>query len=134
MNWFKNLNATPRLMSSFGVLLVLTMGISVLAISSLGKANDRMEGLYQEQLKSSISLDNIAIDKLDIARAARDGILNGHDSGRRMCCPDCRCGWHCHHEFVLASSFSQGFPAGCASGPVCTGSFIQGKKNRRNGK
>jgi hypothetical protein len=32
MNWFKNLNATPRLMSSFGVLLVLTLGISYLAI------------------------------------------------------------------------------------------------------
>jgi methyl-accepting chemotaxis protein len=79
MNWFKNLNATPRLMGSFGVVLVLTLGISYLAVSNLGKANDRMEGLYQEQLKSSINLDNIAIDKLDIARAARDGILNNHD-------------------------------------------------------
>jgi hypothetical protein len=42
MNWFKNLNATPRLMSSFGVLLVLTLGISYLAINNLSKANDRI--------------------------------------------------------------------------------------------
>jgi methyl-accepting chemotaxis protein len=80
MNWFKNLNATPRLMSSFGVLLVLTLGISYLAISNLSKANDRMDGLYQEQLKGSIAFDNIAIDKLDIARAARDGMLNNRDA------------------------------------------------------
>jgi len=79
MNWFKNLNAMPRLMSSFGVLLVLTLGISYLAINNLGKANDRMAGLYQEDMKASIDLDDIAIDKLDIARAARDGILNIHD-------------------------------------------------------
>ena len=46
MNWFKNLNATPRLMSSFGVLLVLTLGISYLAISNLSKANDRVDSLY----------------------------------------------------------------------------------------
>ncbi len=29
MNWFKNLNATPRLMISFGVLLALTLGIQL---------------------------------------------------------------------------------------------------------
>ena len=80
MNWFKNLNATPRLMSSFGAILVLTLGISYLAISNLSKANGRMEGLYQEQLKGSIAFDNIAIDKLDIARSARDGILNNQDA------------------------------------------------------
>ncbi len=37
MNWFKNLNAMPRLMSSFGVLLVLTLVISYLAISNLAR-------------------------------------------------------------------------------------------------
>ena len=53
MNWFKNLNATPRLMSSFGVLLVLTLGISYLAIGNLSKANDRVEVLYQQDLIGS---------------------------------------------------------------------------------
>ena len=41
MNWFKNLNATPRLMSSFGVLLVLTMGISYLAIDQADRMSHR---------------------------------------------------------------------------------------------
>jgi len=37
----------PRLMSSFGVLLVLTLGISYLAISNLSAANDRVQALYR---------------------------------------------------------------------------------------
>jgi hypothetical protein len=39
MQWFKNLNATPRLLISFGTLIVLILGICLLAISSLGDAN-----------------------------------------------------------------------------------------------
>jgi CHASE3 domain sensor protein len=46
MNWFKNLNATPRLMSSFGIVLLLTLGISYISITSLGEANHATEMLY----------------------------------------------------------------------------------------
>ncbi len=35
-------------------------------------------------------------------------------------------------ELVLASTSSQEFPAGCASGPVCPGSFICITEKRRN--
>jgi hypothetical protein len=62
MNWFKNLNATPRLMSSFGVLLVLTLGISYLAISNLSKANDRVDSLYHVDMVGSTHADGITID------------------------------------------------------------------------
>jgi methyl-accepting chemotaxis protein len=62
MNWFKNLNATPRLMSSFGVLLVLTLGISYLAISNLGGANDRVDFLYHKDMVGSTHADGITID------------------------------------------------------------------------
>jgi methyl-accepting chemotaxis protein len=79
MNWFKNLNATPRLMSSFGVLLVLTMGISYLAIDNLSKANDRVQGLYQEDMKGVIAIQNIATSKLDVARLIRDAIIKIDD-------------------------------------------------------
>src|ERR1039457_5878759 len=62
MNWFKNLNATPRLMGSFGVLLVLTLGISYLAIDNLSKANDRVDFLYHKDMVGSTRADGITID------------------------------------------------------------------------
>lgn len=66
MNWFKNLNAAPRLMSSFGVLLVLTLGISYLAISNLGKANDRIDLLYHEDMVGATYANGITIDVTSI--------------------------------------------------------------------
>ncbi len=62
MKWFKNLNATPRLMASFGVLLVLTLGISYLAISNLSKANDRVDSLYHEDMIGLTNANGITID------------------------------------------------------------------------
>ena len=62
MKWFKNLNATPRLMTSFGVLLVLTLGISYLAISNLSKANDRVDSLYHEDMIGLTNANGITID------------------------------------------------------------------------
>jgi methyl-accepting chemotaxis protein len=75
MNWFKNLKAMPRLMGSFGVLLALTLGIGYLAINSLSKANDRVQGLYQDDMKGIMAIENIAIAKIDIARQDRDAII-----------------------------------------------------------
>jgi len=66
VNWFKNLNAAPRLMVSFGVLLVLTLGISYLAISSLAKANDRVDSLYHQDMVGSTRADGITIDVTSI--------------------------------------------------------------------
>ena len=62
MNWFKNLNATPRLMGSFGVLLVLTLAISFLAISNLSKANDRVDSLYHVDMVGATYANGITID------------------------------------------------------------------------
>jgi len=75
MNWFRNLNAMPRLMTSFGILLVLTLGISYLAITSLSKGNDRVQGLYQEDLKGVVAIQGISMAKVDIARQDRDAII-----------------------------------------------------------
>jgi methyl-accepting chemotaxis protein len=79
MNWFKNLNAKPRLMISFGVMMVLTLGISYLAITSLSKANDRVQGLYQEDMKGIMAIEDIAIAKLDLGRQVRDAIIYNND-------------------------------------------------------
>jgi len=61
MNWFKNLNAMPRLMSSFGVLLALTLGIGTLAIGNLSKANDRVDSLYHVDMVGSTRADEMTI-------------------------------------------------------------------------
>jgi methyl-accepting chemotaxis protein len=79
MNWFKNLNAMPRLMSSFGVLLVLTLGISYLAITNLSKANDRVELLYEKDMKGVIAVQNIAVSRMAIGRLDRGAIISIDD-------------------------------------------------------
>ena len=38
MDWFKNLNAAPRLLLSFGILILLIAAISCLAIINLSQA------------------------------------------------------------------------------------------------
>ena len=76
MNWFKNLNATPRLMISFGVLLALTMGMGYLAITSLSQANDRLATLYQEDMLGSMRVNDIAVARAMNGRAVRDALLH----------------------------------------------------------
>lgn len=76
MNWFKNLNAMPRLMSSFGVLLVLTMGISYLATKNLSEANDRVGALYNEDMIGAMSITDINYQRAMNGRAVRDAMLH----------------------------------------------------------
>ncbi len=83
MNWFKNLNAAPKLMICFGVLLTLTLGIGYLALTGLSNANDRVRSLYQEDMKGVMSIENISTNKLDMARQDRDAMLNIDDSSVR---------------------------------------------------
>jgi methyl-accepting chemotaxis protein len=76
MNWFKNLNAMPRLMISFGVLLVLTLGISYLAVTSLSKANERLGALYQEDMLGAMRVNDIALARAMNGRSVRDAMLH----------------------------------------------------------
>jgi methyl-accepting chemotaxis protein len=79
MNWFKNLNATPRLMISFGVLLVLTLGISCLAIASLNTSNERLGSLYQEDMLGAMRVNDIAVARAMNGRSVRDAMLHIND-------------------------------------------------------
>ncbi len=76
MNWFKNLNATPRLLLSFGVLIVLIGIISYLAIANLSQGNDRLQVLYQEDMMGAIQSANIGVARMSLGRQARDAMLN----------------------------------------------------------
>jgi methyl-accepting chemotaxis protein len=79
MNWFKNLNAMPRLMSSFGVLMVLTLAISSLAIYNLSTSNARLSSLYEDDMTGSRQANQMAKDRLSLGREARQAILNIQD-------------------------------------------------------
>jgi methyl-accepting chemotaxis protein len=76
MNWFKNLNATPRLLISFGVLIVLIGAISSLSITALSQGDDRMGSLYHEDMMGAISADELAVARLSLGRQGRDAILH----------------------------------------------------------
>jgi methyl-accepting chemotaxis protein len=79
MNWFKNLNATPRLLLSFGVLIVLIAVISFLAIGSLSQANDRMEVLYHDDMLGALQTAEISIARMSLGRQVRDAALDIDD-------------------------------------------------------
>jgi methyl-accepting chemotaxis protein len=76
MDWFKNLNATPRLLLGFGALIVLIAAISYLSIANLSAANGRMQHLYQDDMMGSIQAANISIARMSLGRQGRDAILH----------------------------------------------------------
>jgi Tar ligand binding domain homologue len=67
MDGFKNLNAATRLLLSFGVLMVFIAAISALAIVNLGQANDRMKGLYTQDMAGLGVADELVITRLTLA-------------------------------------------------------------------
>ena len=76
MNWFKSLNATPRLLLSFGVLIFLIAIISYLSLSNLSQANDRIGTLYSADMVGAIRVDKIGLARTSLGRQGRDAILN----------------------------------------------------------
>ncbi len=79
MSWMKNLNAAPRLMIAFGVLLLLTLGIGYLAIANLSQANGRLGALYQEDMLGSAHVNDIALARAMNGRSVRDALLHIND-------------------------------------------------------
>jgi Four helix bundle sensory module for signal transduction len=82
MDWFKNLNAAPKLSLSFGVLIALTIAISGLAIVNLSRANDRMQILYKQDMAGLTVADDLIIARLTLGEQARFTILNIGDASR----------------------------------------------------
>ncbi|HEX4039157.1 MAG TPA: methyl-accepting chemotaxis protein [Acidobacteriaceae bacterium] len=69
----------PRLLSAFGVLILLTVGISYLAITKLADANQDMGTMYQKHMLGAIHADNMEIARFSIGRTERDAMLNPDD-------------------------------------------------------
>ncbi len=80
MQWFRNLNATPRLMLSFGVLIVFIAGISYLAISNLSKANDRVESLYHMDMVGATKAAGITINVATVGRISNHAVVYAGDA------------------------------------------------------
>jgi methyl-accepting chemotaxis protein len=80
MDGFKNLNAATRLLLSFGVLMVFIAAISALAIVNLGQANDRMKGLYTQDMAGLGVADELVITRLTLAEQGRYAILSIDDA------------------------------------------------------
>jgi len=79
VKWFKNLNAAPRLMLSFGVLIALLVGISYLGIDSLSKANDRVESLYHLDMVGSTKASAITINVATVGRLSNHAMVHAAD-------------------------------------------------------
>jgi hypothetical protein len=82
VNWFKNLNAAPRSLLSFGLLIVLTGAISALAIVNLSRANNRMEVLYEDDMTGLKVADDLIVARFTPGEQARFAILNVGDESR----------------------------------------------------
>jgi len=80
MQWFKNLDAKPRLLLAFGIVALLVLGLSGLAVRDLGVANQRMTTMYNQELLGVIAVDGIVIARLDAGRSLRDTLLNFDDA------------------------------------------------------
>jgi methyl-accepting chemotaxis protein len=80
MNWFKNLNATPRLMSSFGVMIALALVIGFFGVRGLSSSNDRIAVLYNDDVKGLTIASDINVSRMESGRELRDAMLNIGDS------------------------------------------------------
>jgi len=76
MNWYRNLDTTPRLMIGFGITLALTIIMGSLAIANLTAANNRVAALYQSDLEGGFLADSLAYSQTTIGKKSRDAIVH----------------------------------------------------------
>ncbi len=75
MQWFRNLNALPKLVLSFGLLTVLNVMTGVLALDRLNGESGRVVTAYSSDIEGMAQVDTIASAKLGLARLTRDAII-----------------------------------------------------------
>jgi len=75
MSWFRNLNASARLMLSFGVLMVFICIVGYLGVNSLNAANERIDRLYHDDMQGALAASDMSYARVEIGRNGRDAIL-----------------------------------------------------------
>jgi len=80
MRWFKNLNASSRLLLSFGVLFGLTLAMGWLGLMSLANANARTQALGRQDMIGVELADSIAMGRLELRVLNRDAVIHMDDA------------------------------------------------------
>ena len=75
MQWFRDLNALPKLVLSFGLLTLLNVMTGILALERLSEESGRVVTAYSSDIDGMAQVDTIAAAKLGLARLTRDAII-----------------------------------------------------------
>lgn len=75
MQWFRNLNALPKLVLSFGLLTLLNMMTGILSVDRLYEESGRVVTAYSTDIEGMAQVDTIASAKLGLARLTRDALI-----------------------------------------------------------
>ncbi len=75
MQWFRNLNALPKLVLSFGLLTLLNIMTGILSLDRLNEESGRVVTAYSSDIDGMAQVDTIAAAKLGLARLTRDAII-----------------------------------------------------------
>jgi methyl-accepting chemotaxis protein len=74
--WYRDLDATPRLLISFGSMILLTLVICSLAIHDLSQANKSLQVLEDRGVHGLMSVDDLAVVQLQLSQAGLDAVVN----------------------------------------------------------
>jgi methyl-accepting chemotaxis protein len=75
MTWFRNLNAMPKLMLSFGLILAITAGIGILGAYILSDQTAQNDLLFQRDVKGLVTIKEFEVTKAKIATSSRNAII-----------------------------------------------------------
>lgn len=63
MNWFKNLNAVPKIMTACGGLLLFVVGVSFLALSQISEFNDIAMQIFTREVGGMKAIEQAEVDE-----------------------------------------------------------------------
>ncbi len=75
MTWFKNLNAMPKLMLSFGVILAFTVGIGIVGLHNLSTQATQSDLLFERDIIALMTTKEFEATKSKIASTTKSAII-----------------------------------------------------------
>jgi methyl-accepting chemotaxis protein len=84
MNWFRNLNAAPKLMLSFGLILAFTAGIGLLGVHMLTDQGAQNDLLFQRDVAGLMAVKEFEVMKAKIATTSRNAIIAAVKSNHKQ--------------------------------------------------
>jgi methyl-accepting chemotaxis protein len=79
MRWFRNLNALPKLVLSFGLLTLLSIVTGIVSLTKLSEESGRVVTAYSKDIEGLAQADDIGVAKLEMARLTRDALIKIKD-------------------------------------------------------